>query len=96
MSCAAAGELLDQSNVTKRFRALLARAECPPIRFHDLRHTFAALALLQGVHPKIVSEMLGHGDIEITLKIYSHVVPSLQSGVAARLDARLNGGKDQA
>ncbi len=88
--CTPVGAPLDQSNLTKRFRKILKLARLPVIRFHDLRHTFATLALLQGVHPKIVSEMLGHGDIDITLRLYSHVVPSLQAGVAARMDTLLN------
>ena len=54
----------------------------PDIRFHDLRHTCATLLLTRGVHPKIVSEMLGHSSISITLDVYSHVIPEL-GGVAA-------------
>jgi integrase len=48
------------------------------IRFHDLRHTAATLMLSRGVHPKVVSEMLGHADISITLRIYAHVTPHMQ------------------
>ena len=69
--------------------ALLARAEVPRIRFHDLRHTAATLLLGQGVHPKIVSEMLGHSTIAITLDLYSHVTPTMQRDAAAVLDAVL-------
>ena len=43
------------------------------MRFHDLRHAHATLMLLQGIHPKIVSERLGHSSIGITLDTYSHV-----------------------
>jgi integrase len=43
---------------------------------HDLRHTWATLALQAGVHPKVVSERLGHATTCITLDIYSHVQPS--------------------
>jgi integrase len=53
-----------------------------PIRFHDLRHTYATLALQGGVHPKVVSERLGHSSIAITLDTYSHVTPSLQAEAA--------------
>jgi integrase len=48
------------------------------IRFHDLRHTAATLMLSRGVHPKVVSEMLGHADISITHRIYAHVPPHMQ------------------
>jgi hypothetical protein len=56
------------------------------MRFHDLRHAHATLMLLQGVHPKVVSERLGHASIGITLDTYSHVLPVMQAVVAAQLD----------
>jgi len=45
--------------------------------------------MAQGVHPKIVSERLGHSSVSITLDIYSHVAPGLQAEAAAGLDALL-------
>jgi integrase len=60
-------------------------------RFHDLRHTHATLMLGEGVHPKIVSERLGHATIGITLDTYSHVLPNLQEESARKLDALLGG-----
>jgi integrase len=59
------------------------RAGLPPIRLHDLRHSVASILLAQGVHPKVVSEMLGHATIALTLDTYSHVIPSLQEEAAA-------------
>jgi integrase len=56
---------------------LLRRAGLRDARFHDLRHTCATLLLTKGVHPKIVSEMLGHSSVSITLDTYSHVIPGL-------------------
>jgi integrase len=50
----------------------------PKPRFHDLRHACATLLLLEDVNAKVVSERLGHASIEITLKTYSHVLPTLQ------------------
>ena len=47
------------------------------MRFHDLRHTCATPLLTKGVHPKIVSEMLGHSSVSITLDVYGHVIPRL-------------------
>ena len=61
----------------------------PSIRFHDLRHTFATMLLEAGEHPKVVSEMLGHSSITITLDIYSHVLPSMQAKAAAKLNGIL-------
>ena len=66
----------------------VAAAKLPRIRFHDLRHTHATLALAAGVHPKVVSERLGHASIVITLDTYSHAIPALQE-TAAELVASL-------
>jgi integrase len=66
--------------------SVLAKAELPHVRFHDLRHAHATLMLLQGVHPKIVSERLGHASIGITLDTYSHVLPGIQGEAASVFD----------
>lgn len=93
------GGRLRPSNLLRRsFRPLLERAglrkpgatkdspaEERGIRFHDLRHAHATHLLLAGVHPKVVSERLGHASIEITLRIYSHVLPGLQRQAADKI-----------
>lgn len=56
---------------------------------YSLRHTHATLLLLAGVHPKIVSERLGHATVSITLDIYSHVLPNMQQEAADKLEAML-------
>jgi integrase len=62
----------------------------PPLRGpHDLRHTWASLALAAGVHPKVVSDRLGHSTIAITIDTYSHVIPSLDADAAATVAAEL-------
>jgi integrase len=53
------------------FQRLLKKAGLPEIRYHDLRHTAATMLLSRGVNPKVVSEMLDHSQISITLDIYS-------------------------
>ena len=58
----------------------------PLIRFHDLRHTSATLQLLQGIHPKIVQERLGHSTITLTLDTYSHVLPGMQKPADDAMD----------
>jgi integrase len=55
----------------------------PRIPLHGLRHTWATLALMAGVHPKIVQERLGHSSIATTLDTYSHAVPTMQETAAA-------------
>ena len=88
--CNPLGNPLDPSNVKRySYLPLLKRAGAPYIRFHDLRHTAATLLLLAGVHPKVVSEMLGHSDIAITLRIYSHVLPDMQQEASAAMDRLL-------
>ena len=67
------------------------KASFPAIRFHDLRHTHATLALQAGVHPKVVQERLGHSSISITLDLYSHVVPGMQEDAAAKVGAMIFG-----
>lgn len=69
-------------NFSKLFETLVKRSGLPRIRFHDLRHTAATLALRQGIHPKVVSERLGHSTISMTLDLYSHAVPALQQEAA--------------
>lgn len=62
------------------------KSSLPRIRIHDLRHTHASLLLKAGVHPKVVSERLGHSSITITLDRYSHLLPGLQEAAAAKFD----------
>jgi integrase len=59
------------------------------LRFHDLRHTCATLLLSEGVNAKVVSELLGHASITITLNIYSHVLPDMQDSAADAMEAAL-------
>jgi integrase len=80
------GTPLSARNLQRQFKALLERAGLPPIRFHDLKHTCATLLLSRNVHPKIVSEMLGHSNISITLDTYSHVIPGLGDVAAGAMD----------
>jgi integrase len=62
----------------------------PKIRFHDLRHTCATLLLSKNVNPKIVSEILGHATIAITLDTYSHVLPTMQESAAKAMEDALS------
>ncbi len=88
--CTHQGRPLLASNLLNRnFWPLLAKAGLPRIRFHDLRHTAATLLLLQGVHPKVVSEMLGHSSVSLTLDVYSHVLPDMQRDATLALDRAL-------
>ena len=68
--------------IRQRFNRLVTRLKLPPIRLHDLRHSYATAALAAGVHPKIVSERLGHASVAFTLTQYSHVLPGVDREAA--------------
>ena len=70
---------------------IVKKAGLSHLRFHDLRHVHASLLLQQGTRPKIVSERLGHSGVSITLDIYSHVLPGLQTEAAEQLDRLISG-----
>ena len=59
------------------------------VRFHDLRHTCAALLLLKDAHPRLVQELLGHASISITMDTYSHVLPGIDDGLADMMEEAL-------
>jgi integrase len=85
------GGIINPSNLRNRsFARLLERAGLPKkTRFHDLRHTCPTLVLSRNVNPKVVSEMLGHANIAITLDTYSHVLPDMQEKAAKALEGAL-------
>ncbi|WP_301291923.1 site-specific integrase [Bacillus sp. 1663tsa1] len=81
-------------SLTQLWKKLIKKSEVPDIRFHDLRHTHATIMLKQGIHPKIVSERLGHKKVGITLDTYSHVVPGLQETAVDQFANELFGKKN--
>ena len=83
------GTMLDPRNLLKAFYAILKSSDVPKVRFHDLRHSAATLLLTQGVHPRVVMDLLGHSSIAVTLDTYSHVIPDLQRESASQMDAIL-------
>ena len=70
------GEALHPEVMSCSFRQAVKKTMLPAIRFDDLGHTHATLALRAGIHPKVVSERLGHATVAITLDTYSHAVPA--------------------
>lgn len=85
--CTGKGTLINPTNLRKRSLApLLQQAGLPPMTFHQLRHTAATILLLKNVNPKVVSEMLGHATIAITLDTYSHVLPNMQDSAVAAME----------
>ncbi|MBZ8121439.1 tyrosine-type recombinase/integrase [Bacillus thuringiensis] len=78
INCNEVGEVLKRCTFRAHFKKIIKKAGIKEIRFHDVRHTHATLLLKQGVNPKIISERLGHTDISMTLRIYSHILPNMQ------------------
>jgi integrase len=87
----ATGTIINPSNLRNRsFKPLLRQAGLRRIRFQDLRHTCATLLLSKNVNPKVVSEMLGHASVRITLDTYSHLMPEMQEQAAKAMEETLS------
>lgn len=76
---------------SEAFKRHAAAAELPQIPLHGLRHTHATIALEAGVHPKVVSDRLGHYSAAFTLDTYSEAIPALQESAAATVAALVSG-----
>jgi integrase len=83
---AGGGIPLSVESVSRRFGQLAERVGLADVRLHDVRHAFATRLLEHGVHPKVVSEALGHASIGITLDTYSHVMPTMSQVAADALE----------
>jgi len=83
------GVLRHRNFYGRHFRPAVALAGLPEhFRFHDLRHTFAALLIAEGGHPRSIMERMGHSSITVTLNTYGHLLPSLEERLTDALDAR--------
>lgn len=87
------GKVWRKDNFMSRvFRPAVKRARLEPLRFHDLRHTYAALMVAAGAHPKLLQVQLGHTSISVTLNTYGHLFPDAFGGVGEALDRLILGG----
>ena len=93
--CRPDGKPWEPDAVSRGFARLIKKYGLPDIRFHDLRHSHATQLLKQGVHPKVVSERLGHSTVGLTLDVYSHVLPNIQEKAARKLDTALRAALHQ-
>ncbi len=86
------GSSLSKHTLIKQYKKHLQTAGRPDFRFHDLRHSCASLLVVQGVHPRVVMEILGHSTITLTMNTYSHVLPQANREAAGLLDTLLSAG----
>jgi integrase len=87
------GTPLDPDTFTHRFERAAERAGLRTngrrVSLHGLRHAYATTMLVSGVHPKVVSEALGHANIAFTMRVYQHVLPTMGEQAAAAIEAAL-------
>ena len=86
------GKPLHPDKVSNEFHRIVKENKLPHLTLHGLRHAHATLMLSAGVHPKVVSERLGHSNVSITLDVYSHLLPGLQEAAAQAVDDTLSAG----
>jgi integrase len=87
------GEALHPQRFSKLFQVAARRAKLPPIRFHDLRHSYASAGLEAGVPLLVMSRRLGHSSLAITADTYSHVRPQVDQEAADRTAAYIFGAR---
>jgi len=84
------GPIHERNLVQRSFKPLIKRARLPDIRLYDLRHTFAVLALREGVPARLVAEQLGHASVAFTLEAYGHVIEDTRSASAIAISRLLS------
>ncbi len=87
------GNFFPASTLDKQFKALLKKANLPDIHPHTLRHSCAVLLLSRGVSMKVVQEILGHSNIMITMNIYGHLLPGMESDAMSKMDDMFGPGQ---
>ena len=91
--CRVDGQPLNPATASRQFDALVKTSGLPKITLHGLRHSWAILALLDGIPAKIVAEVLGHSSTRVTEDVYQHVTPGMQADAVARVAALLRSGR---
>jgi len=83
------GKHLDPDTLSHAYSRIAAVAGVPTARLHDLRHAFASTLLVAGVHPKVVSEALGHSSVAFTMDTYQHLLPTMGDQIASAIETAL-------
>jgi integrase len=87
------GSRITQNILQREFKHILERLRLPDIRLHDLRHSYATMMVRNGVNPKIISSVLGHSSIGITMDLYSHADVSMQTTCLGVIGKKFGGGQ---
>lgn len=81
------GPLRHSNFYARHFKPAVIRAGLPEeTRFHDLRHSYAAMLIAEGAHPRAIMERMGHSTIQVTLGTYGHLFPNLEAALTDALD----------
>jgi integrase len=80
------GTPIERRNLLRDWYRIMNVSDLPKLRFHDLRHSAATILFARGVHPKTVMEILGHSDLNTTMRIYGHVLDEMKRDAAAKMD----------
>jgi len=83
------GTPLEERNVLRRFQKICEANALPKLRIYDLRHTHASLLIHEGVHPKRISERLGHSSIKLTMDTYGHLFEGSDRDSASKMEKLL-------
>ena len=86
------GGYLHPGTLSSGWATFVRRTGLPKLRFHDLRHTYATLALDSGMKPWDLSDRLGHSSVAFTLNVYRHAIKATQEQAAATAAAFILGG----
>jgi integrase len=90
------GTPIEPRNLIRHFKAALKKAGLlETIRFHDLQHSCATLLIAQGVHLRVVMEILRHSQISTTMNTYAHVLPRLQKDATTKIEELLAGADEE-
>jgi integrase len=87
------GSALKPATISRVFDRLVKEAKVPKITLHGCRHTWATLALLEGIPSKIVADVLGHSSTRVTEDVYQHVTPGMQADATSRVAALIAGAR---
>ncbi len=90
--CTGLGTPLNPSNLNRDMNKLIAQAQVPKIRFHDLRHTHGTLLREQGTDFRVIANRLGHAQVSFTMQIYAHASTDAQAKPAEAVSRALLGG----